>query len=77
MQSSPTGKIFLKELLPTKNNKWSKFWNEMMLECLKEQNIPQVEINQMFIHEATTKLQQNSTQKMLAQIKEMHALSTP
>ena len=35
---------------------------------------PQQEINQTFIYEATTKLQQNSAQKMLEQIKEMHSL---
>ena len=75
MQNNPTDKIFLNELLTTKNNKWSKFWNELMLECLQEPIIPQQEINQTFIYEATTKLQQNSAQIMLEQIKEMHSLS--
>ena len=75
MQSNPTDKIFLNELLTTKNNKWSKFWNELMLECLQEPIIPQQEINQTFIYEATTKLQQNSAQIMFEQIKEMHSLS--
>jgi len=46
-----------------------------MLECLQEPIIPQQQINQTFIYEATTKLQQNSAQKMLEQIKEMHSLS--
>ena len=46
-----------------------------MLECLQEPIIPQLEINQTFIYEATTKLQQNSAQIMLEQIKEMHSLS--
>ena len=65
MQNNPTDKIFLNELLTTKNNKWSKFWNELMLECLQEPIIPQQEINQMFIYEATTKFQQNSAQIMV------------
>ena len=42
--------------------------------ALQEHNIPQLEVNQMFIHEATTKLQQNSVQKRSEQIKEMHSL---
>ena len=45
----------------------------MMLECLQEHNIPQLETTQLFIHEATTNFHKPCT-KMLEQFNKMHYL---